>query len=181
MLRKLMLYGVLRSFSMLTSVFQSPREAISTILLIIIIIGGIYIWQDQQQETLFKGAETNDVKMIDEAVGSGALLSVEDYLGRTALHIAARYSSVDAVRRLLEMGASVHARDNRGRTPLHITRYDQSDNVEIVKLLLAYGANPDIEDFRGQRPIDIIRKQPQYTKHIEYLLTEYARRQREEE
>ena len=46
---------------------------------------------------------------------------------------------VEAVRVLLEMGASIHARDNQGRTALHLATL--KEQVHTLRLLVQRGAD----------------------------------------
>lgn len=48
----------------------------------------------------------------------GANLSMEDYDGRTPLHIAACEGHLKLVQYLLSQGATVYAKDRYGNTPL---------------------------------------------------------------
>ena len=51
-------------------------------------------------------------------VMKGAQFNQADYDGRTTLHVAACEGHLEAVKYLLENGASVHARDRYGNSPL---------------------------------------------------------------
>ncbi|KAK2583653.1 hypothetical protein KPH14_009588 [Odynerus spinipes] len=64
--------------------------------------------------------------------------------GRTALHIACCKGNLDAVQRLLAIGANVHVKDRFHRTPL-IDAID-SDHHEIINILLKHGAKLDEDD-----------------------------------
>lgn len=52
---------------------------------------------------------------------AGAEISGMDSLGRTPLHIAAKFDNVWAARSLIKKGAKVSARDAKGKTPLDYT------------------------------------------------------------
>ena len=64
--------------------------------------------------------------------------------GVTALMYSARFGELDAVRLLVNAGASVNKRDNqRGATPLIYAA--ENGHTEIVNLLLNNGADPQIK------------------------------------
>lgn len=82
-------------------------------------------------------------------------LQVADLQGRTALHMAAEYDQVQALRMLCEAGA-LNERDSNGRTPLFLAaKWGLHD---IVRALLDQGADPDIPDDSGERPVDLVRR-----------------------
>lgn len=58
----------------------------------------------------------------------GASVNAKDVLGRTALHLAARQTCLDALRVLLRHGADVNARDGESHSVLvtTVTRWQQS-------------------------------------------------------
>lgn len=70
---------------------------------------------------------------------------------KTKLHDAAETDDVDAVRRLLDQGASCGARDCFGETPLHYAA--ENGHYEIVKLLVASGADMNVFDKKGRLPV----------------------------
>lgn len=170
MIKKLLIYYVLRFFQVLSN----PKQAIRLVVIGLIVVGAFYVWQDMSNQKLLKAASQGDVTIIQEAVDRGAEVRTTDPVGRTPLHLAARYSGAEAVRILLEMGADVNAVDDKGRTPLHMTRFDNKDNFPTIKLLLEYGANPMVRDQRGMTPFDVFKASPAYTKPIEDLLKVYT-------
>jgi len=74
------------------------------------------------------------------------------HAGRTPLHSAARWASVQTVTKLLEYGAVVNATDGYGRTPLHYAV--QRGETQMVQRLVEHGASPVIADDQGLTPID---------------------------
>ena len=73
----------------------------------------------------------------------GALYSVADYDGRTALHVAASEGHVDIVRHLLLNGALVHKVDRYGYKPLDdAVKFNRHD---VIKLLVETGAKLNLQ------------------------------------
>ncbi|KAJ8290383.1 hypothetical protein GJAV_G00012170 [Gymnothorax javanicus] len=64
-------------------------------------------------------AKIGDLEALEAIREMGSNLSMEDYDGRTPLHIAACEGHFNAVQYLLSKGATVYARDRYGETPLH--------------------------------------------------------------
>lgn len=65
--------------------------------------------------------------------------------GHTALYLAAKFGSYDAVKVLIDRGASILCRSNEGYTPLHV-----ANSPDIAKFLLDVGAPVDNTD--GHKP-----------------------------
>ncbi|RAL62841.1 hypothetical protein DID88_004683 [Monilinia fructigena] len=72
------------------------------------------------------------------------LLQTTDYVGNTALHLAAVGPSVDVLKELLKRGASVHVRNRGGNTPLFLAR--KAGAKELVKILEAAGGHLWVEE-----------------------------------
>lgn len=68
-----------------------------------------------------------------------SLARARDKNGKTAMHAAARYGSLDTIELLLSLKADVNARTKGGITPLHEAA--RWGNLALIKLLLACGAN----------------------------------------
>jgi ankyrin repeat protein len=114
--------------------------------------------------------DAQEAEIIDYLFARGAVVDVADAHqppfdeelpdggNETPLHVAARYSNVLAVKKLLDRGAEVNAVTDGGYTPLHyaMNRF----NHEVVDLLLKYGADvnamtKDVEpDDDGEYDID---------------------------
>lgn len=76
----------------------------------------------------------------------------------TALHLAVRDGNTEAVKALLECGASCDPRNAMGITPLHDAA--KAGNRDIAELLLAAGADPLAVARNGDTPFLLARKGP---------------------
>ncbi|VDD96132.1 unnamed protein product [Enterobius vermicularis] len=134
---------------------------------------------------LCHAAKNGDVSLLEKLRRSGADLSVPDYNGRTALHIAASFGQLDAVTYLLKHGCNVNAKDRFDENPLinavrsksldcirtlrdaggHITAF--SSGLELcmcashgdLDTLLAWllaGADLSQSDYDGRTPLHIV-------------------------
>ena len=71
--------------------------------------------------------------------------------GQTALHIAAQYGNVDALRILVAAGADASARYADGTTALHLAAYH--GHVNVAKALLEHGLDISDTDQNGDMPL----------------------------
>jgi ankyrin repeat protein len=67
---------------------------------------------------LFWAALRGDDEAVKALLQASALITLQDYEGRTALHAALQSSSLRSVELLLMAGASVHTRDKHGDTAI---------------------------------------------------------------
>jgi ankyrin repeat protein len=89
-------------------------------------------------------------KVIELLLEAGARIDHVEKAGAAPIHRAVRARSPEAVRCLLERGASVHARHGKqGSTPMQLAHHStgaggtkgaRAEQEEIVELLLRYGA-----------------------------------------
>ncbi|PHH62172.1 hypothetical protein CDD81_7366 [Ophiocordyceps australis] len=77
-------------------------------------------------------------QLLDTDAGP-ELLTMADYAGNTAVHLAAVSGSSDIMLELLSRGASVHERNRAGNSPLFLASL--SGNVDSAKLLRSAGAH----------------------------------------
>jgi ankyrin repeat protein len=90
-----------------------------------------------------------DAETIKAMIAAGEDLESCATDGVTALMYSARFGEPQAVRALVEAGASVNRQDNeRGATPL--IHAAENGHTEIVKLLLKSGADPRIQLTSGR-------------------------------
>ncbi len=71
--------------------------------------------------------------------------------GHAPLHLAALGNAVDALERLVAMGAPVHAMNDVGRTPLHLAAWGNA--VDSLEWLIARGAKINVTDDYGTTPL----------------------------
>ena len=82
----------------------------------------------------------------------GADVNATDYPDRkTPLHLAARHSSLDVAKLLINRGADVDAMDKDDRTPLHYAV--RKNSLDVAKLLLDRGADVDAMDKDDRTPL----------------------------
>ncbi|KAI4889196.1 hypothetical protein NFI96_012972 [Prochilodus magdalenae] len=92
-------------------------------------------------------AKIGDIEALEAIREMGSNLSMEDYDGRTPLHIAACEGHLKVVEYLLSKGATVYAKDRYGDTPLrNAVRFRQK---EIVKLLRKAGAHLSCDEMEA--------------------------------
>lgn len=73
------------------------------------------------------------IAIIDRLVNAGTNLEARDYVGDTALAIAARKDETLAMQKLIHLGADVETEDDKGRTPLyHAVAESHNDAVRIL-------------------------------------------------
>ncbi|KMT09005.1 hypothetical protein BVRB_6g137130 [Beta vulgaris subsp. vulgaris] len=78
-------------------------------------------------------------------IDNGADIDVVNYLGETALHLAAiDINGTEVAKMLVVHGADVNAKDKFGNTPMH--RAASTGNLELCKFLIQYGAEIDALD-----------------------------------
>jgi ankyrin repeat protein len=103
---------------------------------------------------IFAAAIIGDTERLEELLtGNRSLVSVMSPDGWTPLHLAAFFGKGEAVRLLLNKGASATARSTNqmANTPLHAAAAGK--HAEIVKLLLDRGANANARQHGGWTPL----------------------------
>jgi ankyrin repeat protein len=103
----------------------------------------------------YPAIRANDLPGLQASVVAGGV-EVRDERGRTPLMHAAAVGSLDAVRLLLERGASVNTADAAGVTPLMFAARDAAK----VRLLLERGADPNAKSKLGQTAMLIAAASP---------------------
>lgn len=78
-------------------------------------------------------------------------IEARDKQGHTALTLAAHFTKPDAVRLLVNRGASVDARDNKGYSSLH--HVVQKDSPELVRFLVEHNADIEARNSDQQTPL----------------------------
>lgn len=103
---------------------------------------------------IFAASIMGDVPRLEELLtGNRSLVSAVSSDGWTPLHLAAFFGKEEAVRLLLNKGASVQARSTNpmANTPLHAAAAGR--HPEIVKLLLDRGASANAVQHGGWVPL----------------------------
>jgi len=107
-------------------------------------------------KSIREAVSRKDEGEIRRLVAEGSdIESREGKAQNTALHLAVRDGNQDAIRTLLELGASPSPQNYRGITPLHdaIKRGD----MEIVGMLVSAGADPMARAWNGETPFGLLR------------------------
>ncbi|ENH71498.1 Ankyrin-1 [Fusarium oxysporum f. sp. cubense race 1] len=103
-------------------------------------------------ENLQRAIENSALDVLKFLIdGFQDVTTTTDSSGRTLLHIAAEYSSVDVVTFLLDYGFSINTPGRCKFTPLH--EATKSGQLESIKRLLENGAEVDQGDEDGETPL----------------------------
>ncbi|XP_058789298.1 GA-binding protein subunit beta-2 isoform X2 [Phymastichus coffea] len=99
---------------------------------------------------LLESARKGDTEMVRDLMCRGAPFTT-DWLGTSALHLAAQNNHVETAEVLLRAGISRDARTKVDRTPLHMAAYE--GHHQMAQLLLSYGAEVDSRDMLQMTPL----------------------------
>ncbi|XP_049793658.1 poly [ADP-ribose] polymerase tankyrase-1-like [Schistocerca nitens] len=111
------------------------------------------ISEEERGRRLIQAAKLGMEEELQVLLAAGANVRVRDenWSGWTALHWAAQWGHVEAVRRLVQGGAELDARDNCQSTPMHLAAF--SGHATVVKMLAASSADPNARNQWGATPL----------------------------
>ncbi|XP_077436363.1 ankyrin repeat and SOCS box protein 9-like [Vanacampus margaritifer] len=89
---------------------------------------------------------------IESLVQHGADLDHNMDQSGTPLHVACSNQQLTAVKKLLQLGASVNT-FRSGESPLHVAA--RASSPELVSVLLEHGADASLRNPEGKRPVDL--------------------------
>ncbi|XP_074109680.1 SH3 and multiple ankyrin repeat domains prosap isoform X5 [Cotesia typhae] len=107
-------------------------------------------------------------KVIIALVNGGALLDYRTKEGLTAMHRAVERNNKEAVKTLLELGASPNYKDTKGLTPLYYSVIYKADEM-ICNALLHDHASIGAEDLQGWQEIHHACRN-NLVRHLDHLL-----------
>jgi ankyrin repeat protein/WD40 repeat protein len=116
---------------------------------------GLIRSSDTYLNRFIAGAGENNVKLLSMLLDNGEVeIEQKNKDGFTALTMAAREGSFDAVKWLIARGANVHQPTNFGMSPLYLAAWNS--HVRVTYFLLKNGANPqtDIIEWQKQKILD---------------------------
>ncbi|RZB49894.1 SH3 and multiple ankyrin repeat domains protein 3, partial [Asbolus verrucosus] len=107
-------------------------------------------------------------KVLIALVNGGALLDYRTKDGSTAIHRSVEHKSLEAMKTLLELGASPNYKDGKGLTPLYLT-VTHSVDPQFTETLLHDHATTGAQDLQGWQEVHQACKTG-LLQHLEHLL-----------
>nr|CDP29975.1 Putative protein of unknown function [Podospora anserina S mat+] len=114
---------------------------------------------NEGRTALFRAVKLGNRAVVDLLIKHGAVVSLTDRGGWSALHIAAHHGQVEAGEALLQAGAPIHGGPD-GWTPLHISILRK--RTCFVKLLLESGADAQAKTVNGVSVMDCVDLHHEY-------------------
>ena len=102
--------------------------------------------------SLIAGIRNRPSRMVMALVNGGAILDFRTKDGSTAMHRAVATNNIEAVRTMLELGASPNYRDSKSLTPLYHSVINSTDAVVTETLLHDHGV-VGYQDFQGWQEV----------------------------
>jgi ankyrin repeat protein len=99
----------------------------------------------------------NPSKVLISLVNGGALLDYRTRVGSTAMHKAVEKNSLEAVKTLLELGASPNYKDSKSLTPLYLSIINKTDPL-LCESLLHDHATIGAKDLQGWQEVHQVRR-----------------------
>ncbi|XP_059079130.1 uncharacterized protein LOC131877469 [Tigriopus californicus] len=102
--------------------------------------------------TLATGVKSKTARLIMSLINGGAIIDFRTKDGSTAMHSAVMKNNCEALRTLLDLGASPNYKDAKGLTPLYLT-VTQSSDVDLMDTLLHDHAQIGLADLQGWQEV----------------------------
>lgn len=107
--------------------------------------------------TLATGVKSKTARLIMSLINGGAIIDFRTKDGSTAMHSAVIKNNCEALRTLLDLGASPNYKDAKGLTPLYLT-VTQSADVDLMDTLLHDHAQIGLADLQGWQEVHQVIK-----------------------
>jgi len=118
--------------------------------------------------SLISGIRNRPARMVMSLVNGGAIMDFRTRDGSTALHRAVAGNNIEAVRTMLDLGASPNYRDGKNLTPLYHSVINQTD-ASVCETLLHDHGSVGAQDLQGWQEVHQTCRNGM-VQHLEHLL-----------